>query len=67
MKTFEEFNNSVPELSESEVADLKLNEDRMQKELMQYCDNIKNNMKDKNWNKALADAKNLVKILEMVI
>lgn len=66
MKDFKEFNQDII-LSEKELNEIRLNEDRMQKELISYCDSIKRNMKDKNWRTALADAKNLVKILEMVI
>jgi len=66
MKTYNEFENSI-HISEDDIANMKLNEDRMQKELISYCDSIKRNMKNKKWHTALSDAKNLVKILEMVI
>ena len=66
MKTYNEFENSI-HISEDDIAKMKLNEDRLQKELLKYCDTIKNKMKNKNWQGALDDTKNLVDILAMVI
>lgn len=65
MKTFNEFNHIAEVLDEEK--DISLNEDRLQKELISYCNTIKKRMEQKDWRKALGDAKNLVKILEMVI
>lgn len=66
MKDFKEFSQDII-LSEKELEEIRLDEDRMQTELISYCDSIKRNMKNKKWHTALSDAKNLVKILEMVI
>ena len=65
MKTFKEFSH-ISEVLEKEN-DISLNEDRLQKELISYCNTITKRMEQRDWRKALGDAKNLVKILEMVI
>jgi hypothetical protein len=65
MKTF---NEAVDAKDLNDVDGIaSLNEDRLQRELISYCDTIRKRMEQKDWRKALGETKNLVKILEMVI